>query len=543
MKNVVQLLVETLVNLGIKHAFGIPGKSIAPLILEFGNQDIEFILGRHESGSGFSAGGYAFTNHNLGVVAATSGPGGTNLVTAAAHAKMNGLPVLFITGHQSAAELGIPQCQDSSQYGIDLAEIMKPVTLFSTMVTRGDTFPAILTYALREAMTGRKGPVHLCIPFDVMISPVNDSLVQLPSGNVNYIATNLEEAILRLRNARKPVILAGKGVVLSGAQKELAAFAETFHIPIVTTPGGKGSVYSAHPLYYGPFGLGGHQKAKDLLESGVDLLLVMGSRLSDTALAGLDRSYYPGEIIQFDIAHEFMGGIIKSEYLHIFGDLRTNLEEILRLYPKEPAKVHTAKPYHDPLPVLQNLSVAEVCQAVGDMIPENTTIFADDGAHGYHAVRWLDLKPGVKFFFDSYFASMANAIGMAIGAKFADQEQNVICLTGDGCLFMLGSEINTCVAEQLPVIFIVINNGQLDMALKGMRQFTGRTDGTIFKQPLDAAAYAASMGADSAACSTLDEFKQVFKRALGSNKPFVIDVLVDKEEIPSSLAREMKLDS
>lgn len=542
MKNVVQLLVETLVNLGIKHAFGIPGKSIAPLILEFGNQDIEFILGRHESGSGFSAGGYAFTNHKLGVVVATSGPGGTNLVTAAAHAKMNGLPVLFITGHQSAAELGIPQCQDSSQYGIDLAEIMKPVTLFSTMVTRGDTFPAILTYALREAMTGRKGPVHLCIPFDVMISPVSDSLVQLPSGNVNYIATNLEEAILRLRNARKPVILAGKGVVLSGAQKELAAFAETFHIPIVTTPGGKGSVYSTHPLYYGPFGLGGHQKAKDLLESGVDLLLVMGSRLSDTALAGLDRSHYPGEIIQFDIAHEFMGGIIKSEYLHIFGDLRTNLEEILRLFPNEPAKVHTAKTYHDPLPVLQNLSVAEVCQAVGDMIPENTTVFADDGAHGYHAVRWLDLKPSVKFFFDSYFASMANAIGMAIGAKFADQEQNVICLTGDGCLFMLGSEINTCVAEQLPVIFIVINNGQLDMALKGMRQFTGRTDGTIFKQPLDVAAYAASMGADSAACSTLDEFKQVFKSALGSNKPFVIDVLVDKEEIPSSLAREMKLD-
>lgn len=542
MKNVVQLLVETLVNLGITHAFGIPGKSIAPLILEFGNQDIEFILGRHESGSGFSAGGYAFTNQKLGVVVATSGPGGTNLVTAAAHAKMNSLPVLFITGHQSAAELGIPQCQDSSQYGIDLAEIMKPVTLFSTMVTRGDTFPAILTYALREAMTGRKGPVHLCIPFDVMISPVNDPVVQLPSGNVSYIATNLEDAIFQIRNARNPVILAGKGIVLSGAQKELAEFAETFHIPIVTTPGGKGSVYSTHPLYYGPFGLGGHQKAKDLLESGVDLLLVMGSRLSDTALAGLDRSYYPGKIVQFDIAHEFMGGIIKSEYLHVFGDLRTNLEEILRTYPKETVKLHTTNSYHDPLPVLEKLSVAEVCQAVGDIIPENTTIFADDGAHGYHAVRWLDLKPGVKFFFDSYFASMANAIGMAIGAKFADQEQNVICLTGDGCWFMLGSEISTCVAEQLPVIFIVINNGQLDMALKGMRQFTGRTDGTIFKQPLDVAAYAASMGAESAYCSTLNEFIEVFKRALSSTKPFVIDVIVDKEEIPSSLAREMKLD-
>ena len=107
---------------------------------------------------------------------------------------------------------------------------------------------------------------------------------------------------------------------------------------------------------------------------------------------------------------------------------------------------------------------------------------------------------------------------------------------------MLGSEINTCVAEQLPVIFIVINNGQLDMALKGMQQFTGRTDGTIFKQPLDVAAYAASMGANSAKCSTLDDFKQVLQQALALNKPYVIDAIVDKEEIPSSLARAMKLD-
>ncbi|WMT43175.1 thiamine pyrophosphate-binding protein [Paenibacillus sp. D2_2] len=542
MKDVVQLLVETFVKLGISHAFGIPGKSVAPLILEFGNQDIEFILGRHESGAGFAAGGYALTNNKLGIVVATSGPGGTNLVTAAAHAKMNCLPVLFITGHESVAEMGIPQCQDSSQFGIDLAEIMKPVTLFSTMVTRADAFPAILTYAMREAMTGRKGPVHLCIPFDVMISSVSETTIHLPSTSIDYIATNLTDVVDQLQNARNPVILAGKGVVLSGAQESLAKFAEKYHLPIVTTPGGKGSIHSSHPLYYGPLGLGGHRRAMDLLESDVDLLLVMGSRLSDTALAGLDRSHYPQQVIQFDIAREFMGGIIQTEYIPVLGDLRTNLDEILRIYPHEPIHLHTATPYHDPLPDLEFLSVAEVCQSVSDLIPENTTIFADDGAHGYHAVRWLDLKPGVKFFFDSYFASMANAIGMAIGAKFADRERNVICLTGDGCIFMLGSEISTCVAEQLPVIFIVINNGQLDMALKGMRQFTGRTDGTIFKQPLDVAAYAASMGADSARCTTRDEFNLVFKQALSFNKPFVIDVIVDKEEIPSSLAREMKLD-
>ncbi|GIO54194.1 MULTISPECIES: thiamine pyrophosphate-binding protein [Paenibacillus] len=544
MKNVVELLVETLVSLDIQHAFGIPGKSVAPVILEFGNQGIEFILGRHESGAGFAAGGYAFAGKKLGVVVGTSGPGGTNLVTAAAHAKMNCLPVLFITGHQSAAETGIPQCQDSSLFGIDLAEIMKPVTLFSTMVSRADTFPAILNHALREAMTGRKGPVHLCIPFDVMISPVAETNIHIPSSRLNYAATNLTDVVNQVRTARNPVILAGKGVVLSGAQEPLARFAEQFQIPVVTTPGGKGSIHSMHAQYYGPFGLGGHQKAKHLLESGVDLMLVMGSRLSDTALAGLDRSYFPQRIIQFDISYEFMGGIIQAEHTHVFGDIATNLEELLRLYPNDNVSddVRVGERYHDPLPELQSLSVAEVCQAVGDIIPEQTTLFADDGAHGYHAVRWLDVKPGVTFFFDSYFASMANAIGMAIGTKFADRDQNVICLTGDGCLFMLGSEISTCVAEQLPVIFIVINNGQLDMALKGMREFTGRTDGTVFKQPLDAAAYAASMGADSARCTTLSEFTHVFKQALQLNKPFVIDVIVDKEEIPSTLARQMKLD-
>lgn len=241
MKNVVELLVETLVSLDIQHAFGIPGKSVAPVILEFGNQGIEFILGRHESGAGFAAGGYAFAGKKLGVVVGTSGPGGTNLVTAAAHAKMNCLPVLFITGHQSAAETGIPQCQDSSLFGIDLAEIMKPVTLFSTMVSRADTFPAILNHALREAMTGRKGPVHLCIPFDVMISPVAETNIHIPSSRLNYAATNLTDVVNQVRAARNPVILAGKGSSSPELRSPLPGSPSSFRFPSSQLPVARGA--------------------------------------------------------------------------------------------------------------------------------------------------------------------------------------------------------------------------------------------------------------------------------------------------------------
>lgn len=149
-------MAEALRNLGVTHAFGIIGKSICPIALKLVDYGIEFIPGRHESSSGFAAGGYALQTGKLGIAFGTSGPGGTNLLTAAAHAKANNLPVLFITGHQSIKELGIPQCQDSTSYLADLAEMFRPATLYSKLVERGDHFSTILNHALSIALGDKK---------------------------------------------------------------------------------------------------------------------------------------------------------------------------------------------------------------------------------------------------------------------------------------------------------------------------------------------------------------------------------------------------
>ncbi|KLU53698.1 hypothetical protein EL84_15710 [Paenibacillus sp. VT-400] len=542
MRTVADYLAETLRNLGVTHVFGIIGKSICPAVLKMVDYGLEFIPGRHESSSGFEASGYALQTGKLGVAFATSGPGGTNLLTAAAHAKANNLPVLFITGHQSIQELGLPQCQDSSSYLADLAEMFRPATLFSKLVERGDHFGTLLNHALSIALGPNKGPVHLCIPFDVQTELLSQCRIVIPEPEPLLSVSNLNRIFPLIQQSNRPLIIAGKGVSRARAHDELLQLAESFNIPVITTPGGKGAIAWDHPLYHGPCGVGGFPHADDMLNQS-DLYIVLGSRLSDMTLCNLKPEHHPAHLIQFDADPTFVGKILSAQTLHITGDLKDNLQYLLGTLEDLPTPVRTTAPmdYTVPLPDLPQLSLASVLDGMSDLLPYDHKLFVDDGSHGFHAVQRYKVKKPGSFVFDAYFACMGNAIGMAIGAKAASPGETVVCITGDGCFMMLGTEINTAVCNNLNVIFIVVNNKQLDMALKGMEKTTGRIDGTLYEVPMDAAKFAESLGAVAFRAETLAEFSSALNTAQTLNQVTVIELLTDRDEIPPTAHRTVNL--
>lgn len=544
MRTVADYLAETLRNLGVTHVFGIIGKSICPALLKMVDYGLEFIPGRHEASSGFAASGYALQTGRLGVAFATSGPGGTNLLTAAAHAKANNLPVLFLTGHQSIQELGIPQCQDSSSYLADLAEMFRPATRFSKLVERGDHFGTILNHALSIALGPNKGPVHLCLPFDVQTEQLQSCHIVIPEPEPLLSISGLNRCLPLIHQAERPLIIAGKGVTRSGAHEELRQLAETFNIPVVTTPGGKGAISWDHPLYHGPCGVGGFPHGDEMLNQS-DLYIVLGSRLSDMTLCNLKPHNHPAQLIQIDTDPTFVGKILQSQTLQLTGDIKDNLQYLLSTLPFSLATASTgvAKSfeYQSPLPDLPHLSLAAVLDQMSELLPYDHKLFVDDGSHGFHAVQRYKVKKPGSFIFDAYFACMGNAIGMAIGAKAASPEETVICITGDGCFMMLGTEINTAVCKDLPVIFIVVNNKQLDMALKGMEKTTGRIDGTLFEVPMDAVKFAESLGAKAFRAETLPQFSGALEAALKLNQVAVIELLTDRDEIPPTAHRVVNL--
>lgn len=540
-KTVAALLIQHLKKFGVRYVYGIPGKSVVPLVLETEKNEMPFILTRHETGAGFMAGGYALQNETFGVALGTSGPGGTNMITSAGQAMAFHLPVLFITGHPSMSGTGKALGQDSTFFGTDLVKMFEPVTLFSARIERGDLFPLYFRHAIERAWTGRKGPVHLSIPADVFMEEIEAFDVDLPPSS-SIVSTRLDEAASSIQKAKNPLLFVGKGVHLSRAYEEVKELSLRFGIPIVTTPGGKGTVRSDHPGYLGPFGLGGTEKASDYLKMGVDLLLVLGTKLSDMSVAGFTSVMVPGQIIHFDINPSFIGKSIQCPTIPVIGDIKENLKVLLSnhsnavhrdefIYTKNIADNHE-KEYNK-----EYISARSAVQSLREMLPPEAILFGDDGSHAFYAIRYFDILQEGSFFFDDVFGSMGNGICYSIGAKMASPQVPVVCLTGDGCSLMYGTEISTAVCQNVPVIFIVFNNGRIDMVDKGMKYNVGRSVGTVYETPVNMKLFAESLGADSFRCTCKEEIKEALAFALNHEGPTVVEIMVDPEEIPPTMNR------
>ncbi|WP_210469880.1 thiamine pyrophosphate-binding protein [Sporosarcina sp. 6E9] len=544
MKTTASVLVENFKHWGIHHVFGIPGKAVSPILFELLNHELEFVLSKHEAAAGFEATGYALMNGKIGVAVGTSGPGGTNLITAAGQAKASNVPLLIITGHPSRKDTGKPLGQDSSIFGTDLVAMFKSVTKFSAAVDRGDMLQPFLQHALEIAVTGVKGPVHLSIPFDVLLEEIDPFQIDFPVSH-EMISPRTTEVIEKLNVANRPLLFLGKGVHSSRAYDEVRHLAEHWNIPVITTPGGKGTFPSNHKLSLGAFGLGGTPDATAYFEDPVDLLIVIGTKLSDMSTAGLSVDMHPDHVIHFDYDPTYIGKVIQVPTMPVLGDIKSNLTAVLKDIPETNSASFLTQPEKKLLQVNQPgepMSAVQVLRAMRNALPDDAIIFGDDGSHSFYGIKYYDIhKPGT-FFFDDIFGAMGNGIGYSIGAKLAAPEKTIVCLVGDGCMFMHGTEISTAYNYDSPVLFIVLNNGRLDMVEKGMQKMIGTSIGGIYETPLDATKFAESMGLEAHTCYNPKDLVDLIKEALHkineTNKPILIEAIVDENEIPPTMGRQ-----
>ncbi|MEH7153639.1 thiamine pyrophosphate-binding protein [Bacillus thuringiensis] len=540
--NVSEFIIKTITGLGTNHLFGIPGKAIYPLILATDTMNASFILTRHEAGAGFAATGYGLLNGKLGVALGTSGPGGTNMLTAAGQANALSAPVLFITGHPSAKNTGKPYAQDSSNFGTDLVPMFKPVTKFSASIYNLDQVPNFLYHAIHEALTPPFGPVHLNIPCDILSEEIKD----IPPFFLNIdtpTSSNIPLAINYLQDAKRPLLLAGKGIHSTKSYVELEQFSERFNLPVATTPGGKGTFSSSHPLSLGAYGLGGNNLTQEYMESGIDILVVIGTKLTDMSLPNLQPQYYPKQVIQLDWNPSIVGKSLPVPTLPIIGDIKQNLTTLLKQAPPKSTSTSSLskKTSHPQIEDLNKWSASLAIKIIQESIEGDSVIFSDCGSHSYYAIEnYLLKKPGT-FFFDDVFAAMGNALSFAIGAKLAAPKKNIVCLTGDGCMMMHGMEIATAVNTGIDILIIIFNNEQLDMVDKAMYLGYGKAVGSKYEKGAHFAKLANSLGALSSRCDSQADLKAALNQFVQPmNCPRVIEVMVPKDEIQSSIKKRME---
>ncbi|QHT58519.1 thiamine pyrophosphate-binding protein [Paenibacillus lycopersici] len=542
MPTVSSVLVKHLSKWGVTHAFGIPGKPVTPLVLEMDQAGITFVLSKHEEGAGLAAAGYSFASDGLGVAVGTAGPGGINMLTAAGQALFTNLPVLFITGSPPIGEIGKVLGQDSTMFGTDLVKMFEPVTKFSARVDRGELLRNYLEHAMDRAFSGVRGPVHLCIPTDVLSEQIADFDLTLPDAQSTTIASNLDMAASLLAEAKRPLLLVGGALHALRAYGEIEAFADKWSLPVATTPGGKGVFRTDHPLHLGPYGLGGNVLTEAYLREGIDLLIVVGSQLSDLEIPGLAPPCYPKHVLHFDHDSRFIGRALPVPTTPVLGNIRANLQAILQFADaRVPARTLPGAYILDEaaaaLETGDYLSGRQVMEVLREQLPADTLMYGDAGSHSFYAIKYFDIYVPGTFYFEEVYATMGRAIGYSVGAKFGAPERTVACLTGDGCMFMNGTELSTSVNHDAPVLFLVANNASIDMVDKGMARHLGKAVGTTYNVPLDAAKFGEALGARGYRCETEDELRAALADALQSNQTCVIDIIMDPHEIPPTMKR------
>lgn len=562
---VARLLLEQLKREGVRTVFGIPGGPATPLFDAFhGDASLRLVAPRHEAGAAFMALGDARVTGRVGVCLLTTGPGATNAITAVAAARTDGLPVLVLTAQTATSSFGKGSLQDSTESGIDTVSLFRPVTKLSAMLANPAAAASLLRQALRTAMTGRRGPVHLSIPTDLMRRTAEGGILSPAQYRCEprlFDREAVRRCARRLLEARHPAILAGHGVNLGGAQAELLELAELLSIPVATTPKGKGAFPETHPLSLRVFGLASSPVSERyLLSEGADALLVLGSSLHENSTSGWDPRLGAGLVLQADIEPATIGRNYPVD-VALAGDVKTTLRELLfelrrRLAlgetPPEGAREAFARfkagaqlfldpdsMRSDARPIKPQRLMSELDAA----LPEDALVFLDVGNNTLWATHYLSAT-GRNVFIHNWgeFAAMGYGVAAAVGGKLAAPRRPVIAIVGDGGFAMAGMEVSTAVTEGVPVVWIVLNDARLNAVHHGQTlQYAGRTIGTEFRR-MDVAGVAEALGAWARRVLHPGDIASAVADALASGRPAVIDVLIDAEEVPPIHSRVRALD-
>ena len=534
-------LVKSLKNQGVETIFGIPGGSVITIYDELYDSDIRHVLMRHEQCAGHAADGYARASGRIGVCMATSGPGATNLVTGIATAYMDSSPVVAITGQVSREMIGKDGFQETDTVGI-----MTPITKYTFQITDPKEVPITVKKAFFIASTGRPGPVLIDFPSDVQKEEADmdlDPEFTLPGYKLpgEPHPLQIKKAAEVLLKAEKPIILAGGGVILSNASDELVRLAEYLNIPVAVTLMGKGAFPENHPLYLGIIGMHGWAAANRLILE-TDTLLAVGTRFSDRSTGKFEEFCKDATIIHVDIDAAEIGKNIRS-HIPIVSDakkaLRALYQAVKSLSKKKEnstwmKRVNQVKEELSslPLPKSRYASPKKVIEDLREMLPPDGIVTTGVGRNQMWAALYFRTYRPRTFITPGGLGTMGFGFPAAIGAKVARPESVVVDIDGDGSFLMTERELATTVAENIPVIVVLFNDGWLGMVKYWQDLFyEERRAATDLKQGIpDFVKLAEAYGASGIRVQSSDEFPAAFKEALRNGVTTVIDVIISPDE-------------
>ena len=531
-----EIIIECLKEQGVDTVFGYPGGAILNLYDELykHRDEIHHVLTSHEQGAAHAADGYARATGKVGVCLATSGPGATNLVTGIATAHMDSIPVVAITCNVNVPLLG----KDSFQE-IDITGITMPITKHNFIVKNVKDLAETIRRAFLIAQSGRPGPVLIDVPKDVTAPSSKCEYMPMkpiPVGRVKKDITTdaIAEAVSMIKKAKKPFVFVGGGAVIAGASKELKKFVGLVDAPVCDSLMGKGAFDGTDERYTGMLGMHG-TKASNLGVQECDLLIAVGTRFSDRVLGNPEKFASKAKILQFDVDPAEVNKNILADFA-IIGDVKEILSKLNKqLEQQDNSKwikhvEELSKKY--PLRVPENgLSGQFIVQEAYRLTKGNAIVATEVGQHQMWAAQFYKFHKPHQLLTSGGLGTMGYGLGAAIGAKTAFPDKTVINFAGDGCFRMNMNEMATAARENLPIIEIVVNNHVLGMVRQWQTLFyEKRYSATVLDDGVDYVKLAEAMGAKGYRVTTRDEYVEALKEALSSDKPVLIDCIIDSDD-------------
>lgn len=534
-----QIIWESLMHEGVDVVFGYPGGAIMPAYDALLDYPVHHVLVRHEENAAFAADGYARASGRVGVCMATSGPGATNLVTGLAGAMMDSVPVVAITGQVASPFVGTDAFQETDVTGVTL-----PITKHNYLIKDVTELAAALKEAFHIARSGRPGPVLVDVCKDVQFKPTEFDYAATPLRLPGYRPKvrgrdeQVRKAAVFINAAQRPVILAGHGIILSGAHEELRTLAEKSQIPVTTTLLGIGAMPESHPLNLRMMGMHGEAFTNQAIHNA-DLLIALGMRFDDRVTGNLATYAQQAEVIHVDIDPAEIGKIVTPD-IGIVGDITQVLQQLLPLveprdrsawfdqieeWRSDSAAHDILSNGHDRAPHVPYV-VDAIHQATRD---SSATIVSDVGQHQMWTAQYYRHENPDRFLTSGGLGAMGYGLPAAIGAKFARPDDEVWVVVGDGGFQMSIPELATVAQEGLPIKIAVMRNGFLGMVRQWQELIHGKRYSEVAIKAPDFLKLAEAYGIMGMRATKRSEVHEVIAEARSYGGPVLMDFVVEEE--------------
>ena len=535
-----EAIIESLKKMGVETIFGYPGGQTIPFYDMLYDADINHILVRHEQAAAHAADGFARASGKVGVCLATSGPGATNLVTGIATSFMDSSPIVAITGQVPTHLIGNDAFQEADIMGITM-----PIVKHSYQPKNPNLIPSIIKTSFDIAISGRPGPVLIDVPKEVQegeLTEFNDDLIQTPGYNPTLKGNprQIKKACELIKQAKRPLILAGAGVILANATEELNEFAHLINAPVMTSLLGKGAIDEYDELALGMLGMHGRKVSNDSINE-CDLLIAIGVRFSDRTTGRLDSFVPDSKVIHIDIDPAEIGKNVDVD-LPIVGDAKNILNSLNDLFKgykvTNDVNSWTDKIKQRKVDLLPRVTYDDVplkpqavIKEISEVLTADSILTTDVGQNQMWAAHFYNTQKPRKFISSGGLGTMGFGFPSAIGAKVACPEDPVVSINGDGGFLMVCQELATVYDYDLPVIAIVLENRTLGMVYQWQSLlYNERHSQTKFKDSPDFVKLAESFGINAVKVEKPGETKEALKAAIKDNEAILIDVVIDSEE-------------